>query len=156
MSLNKVMLIGNLGKDPEIQTFDSGAKKAAFSIATTEKYTNRDGQKAESTEWHNIVCWNKLADLAENYLRKGKQIYVEGKIKTRSWEEDGKKRYITEIEALSIQMLGQKGDGGGDGGSGGGGGYTNTPTNYTTPDNSKAKVTETPPPPIQDQDDLPF
>lgn len=153
MSLNKVMLIGNLGKDPEIQTFDSGAKKAAFSIATTEKYTNRDGQKSESTEWHNIVCWNKLADLAENYLRKGKQIYVEGKIKTRSWEEDGKKRYITEIEALGIQMLGQKGDGG-DGGSGG---YTTPPVeNYKTPDTSKSKQTETPQPPIQDQDDLPF
>ncbi len=154
MSLNKVMLIGNLGKDPEIQTFDSGAKKAAFSIATTEKYTNRDGQKSESTEWHNIICWNKLADLAENYLRKGKQIYVEGKIKTRSWEEDGKKRYITEIEALSIQMLGQKGEGGGtDGGSGG---YTNSSNNYNTPDTSKGKQTETPQPPIQDQDDLPF
>lgn len=110
MSLNKVLLVGNLGKDPEVQIFESGAKKAAFSLATSERYTNREGQRIELTEWHNVVCWGKLADIAEKWLQKGKMVYVEGKIKTRSWEEDGKKRYITEIEANNFQMLGAKPD----------------------------------------------
>lgn len=110
-SLNKVLLIGRLGKDPEIQHFESGAMKANFSVATSEKYSNRDGAPVESTEWHNIVIWGKLAGIAEKYLRRGKQVYIEGKLKTRSWEDrDGNKRYITEIVAYNFLMLGSKGN----------------------------------------------
>ena len=108
-SLNKAMLIGRLGKDPETKTMQSGAKVVNFSLATSEKYTDNDGNKQESTEWHNIVMWNKLADIAERYLRKGSQIYVEGKIKTRSWDDkDGNKKYMTEINVFSMTMLGGK------------------------------------------------
>jgi len=109
--INKVILVGNLGKDPEIQTFDNGVKKAAFSLATTESYKNRDGQKVSQTEWHNIVLWRGLAEVAESYLKKGNQVYIEGKIKTRSWDgDDGKKRYITEIVADNMTMLGGRRD----------------------------------------------
>ncbi|MDL2311721.1 single-stranded DNA-binding protein [Bacteroidales bacterium OttesenSCG-928-B11] len=108
--VNKVILIGNLGKDPEIRTFETGAKKASFSLATTEAYKDRDGNRVETTEWHNIVCWRNLADIAEKYLTKGKQIYVEGKLRNRSWEDNGVKKYITEIEASTFTMLGLKGD----------------------------------------------
>ncbi|QQS29672.1 MAG: single-stranded DNA-binding protein [Sphingobacteriales bacterium] len=155
MSLNKVMLIGNLGKDPEVNTFESGVKKVSFSLATSEKYKNKEGQVVEATEWHNIVCWNKLAEIAETYLHKGKQVFIEGKIKTRSWEEDGKKRYITEIEATNFQMLGSAGEGGysskasGTGSSGysNSGGYENDKTT------EKTKID---PPKTDENDDLPF
>lgn len=151
MSLNKVLLVGNLGKDPEIQNFESGAKKAAFSLATSERYTNREGQRVELTEWHNIVCWGKLAEIAEKWLQKGKMVYVEGKIKTRSWEEDGKKRYITEIEASNFQMLGAKPDTDGK--------DNNTiEDNYSKPANDNRQGTEKDkggPAGVQD-DDLPF
>ncbi len=104
--LNKVILIGNLGKDPEIQVFDS-AKKASFSLATTESYKNREGVKVDQTEWHNIVLWRGLAEIAEKYLRKGNTIYIEGRIKTRSWEDaNGVKRYTTEILGDNMLMLG--------------------------------------------------
>lgn len=113
MSINKVILIGNVGKDPEVKHFDSNSAKANFSLATSETYTNKSGEKVTTTEWHNIVCWGGLATVAENYIRKGSQIYVDGKIKTRSYDApDGTKRYITEINADSIQLLGKKGDGG--------------------------------------------
>ena len=109
--VNKVILLGNLGKDPEIQNFESGVKKAAFSLATTEVYKNKDGNNVEQTEWHNIVLWRNLADVAEKYLRKGAQIYIEGKIKTRSWEDKEKnKRYITEIIGDNLTMLRTKKD----------------------------------------------
>lgn len=105
-SVNKVILVGNLGKDPEIKTFDSGKKSASFSLATTESFKNKDGQKIENTEWHNIVVWGTLADICEKYLKKGSQIYLEGKIKTRTWEDkSGTKKYITEIFADTIQFL---------------------------------------------------
>jgi len=108
-SLNKVMLIGRLGKDPETQHFDGGAIKASFSLATTERYKTRDGQLREQTEWHNVVVWNKLAEIAGRYLRKGKLIYLEGRIRTRSWEDkSGNKRYTTEIDARNFTMLGSK------------------------------------------------
>ena len=107
--VNKVILIGNLGKDPEVISFDGGVKKASFSIATTEVYRTRDGQDMEQTEWHNIVMWRGLAEVAEKYLRKGSQIYVEGRIKNRSYEKDGQKRYITEIECDNLTMLGGRG-----------------------------------------------
>lgn len=107
--VNKVILIGNLGKDPEVISFDGGVKKASFSIATTEVYRNREGQDVEQTEWHNIVMWRGLAEIAEKYLRKGSQIYVEGRIKYRSYEKDGQKRYITDIECDNLTMLGNRG-----------------------------------------------
>jgi single-strand DNA-binding protein len=109
--VNKVILLGNLGKDPEIQTFESGVKKAAFSLATTEVYKNKDGNNVEQTEWHNIVLWRNLADVAEKYLKKGAQIYIEGKIRTRSWEDkDNNKRYVTEIIGDNMTMLRTKKD----------------------------------------------
>ena len=108
-SVNKVILVGNLGKDPEIKKFDSGIKNASFSLATTEKYKNKSGEMVSNTEWHNIVVWGALSDVAEKYLKKGSQIYLEGKIKTSSWEDkSGIKRYKTEIYADSFTMLGVK------------------------------------------------
>lgn len=109
--VNKVILIGNLGKDPEMKTLEGGNKICKFSIATTETYKDKGGEKRQNTEWHNIICWNKLAEIAEKYLKKGSQIYVEGKIKTRSWDDkDNKKCYMTEIIAESFTMLGKKND----------------------------------------------
>lgn len=106
-SLNKVMLIGNVGKDPEVRDFEGGLRRASFTLATTEQFRDR-----EQTEWHNIIAWRQLADLADKYIRKGSQIYVEGRITTRSWDgNDGTKRYTTEIVANTIQLLGRKGDG---------------------------------------------
>ncbi len=106
--VNRVILIGNLGKDPDIMTLESGVKKASFSLATTESYKNKDGSKAQITEWHNIVLWRGLAEVAESYLKKGHQIYLEGKIRTRSWDDkDGNKRYTTEILGDNMLMLGR-------------------------------------------------
>jgi len=110
--INRVILVGNLGKDPEVMTFDNGVKKASFSLATTESYKNKEGAKVDQTEWHNIVVWRGLAEVAEKYLRKGSQIYLEGKIKTRSYEQDGIKKYITEIYGDNFTMLGGRKDGG--------------------------------------------
>ncbi len=110
--VNKVILIGNLGKDPEVRTLDSGVKVANFSLATTESYKNRNGERVENTEWHNIVLWRGLAEVADTYLKKGNQVYIEGKIRTRSWDDkDGNKRYITEILADNMTMLGSRQNG---------------------------------------------
>jgi single-strand DNA-binding protein len=108
--VNKVILIGHLGKDPEVRTTDSGMKVARFPLATTEAYKDKNGERKEITEWHNIVCWRNLADISEKYLVKGKLIYVEGKLRTRSWEDNGVKRYIVEVIADNFVMLGTKGD----------------------------------------------
>lgn len=106
--VNKVILIGNLGKDPEVRSIDSGAKVASFPLATNEVFKGKDGQKMENTEWHNIVVWRGLAELSEAYLRKGSQIYLEGRIKTRSWDDkEGNKRYITEIIGDNMTFLGK-------------------------------------------------
>jgi single-strand DNA-binding protein len=110
--INRVILIGNLGKDPEVMTFDNGVKKASFSLATTESYKNKEGAKVDQTEWHNVVLWRGLAEVAEKYLKKGSQIYLEGKIKYRSYEQDGVKKYITEIYTDTMTMLGSKRDAG--------------------------------------------
>lgn len=112
MSINKVILVGNVGKDPEVRYLDKGIAVANFSLATTEKgYTLQNGtQVPDRTEWHNIVVWRGLAELAEKYIRKGSQLYVEGKIQTRSWEKDGIKRYSTEIYAETINLLGKRSD----------------------------------------------
>jgi len=109
-SLNKVILIGRLGQNPEVREVGT-SKVANFSIATDESYTDRSGNKVEKTEWHRIVMWNKAAENAEAYLKKGSLVYIEGKLETRSWENDaGEKRYSTEIKSFSFQMLDNKND----------------------------------------------
>ncbi len=114
MSLNKVMLIGNVGNDPEVRYVDgpSGqAKVAQFSVATTERFRSRSGENRDITEWHNIVVWRGLADVAEKYVKKGTQLYVEGRIRTRSWEDQtGNKRYTTEVIGDKIELLGRRSD----------------------------------------------
>ncbi|PID95075.1 MAG: single-stranded DNA-binding protein [Bacteroidetes bacterium] len=104
--VNKVILVGNLGVDPEVTTIESGIKKASFRIATTEAFKTRSGERAEHTEWHNITVWRGLADVAEKYLRKGSKIYLEGRIRTREYtDRDGNKRYFTDIQGDTFQML---------------------------------------------------
>lgn len=108
MSLNKVMIIGNLGRDPEIR--QAGENKVAnFTVAVTERFTDRAGQRQERTEWVNVVVWRKLAEIAQQYLRKGSQVYVEGRLQTRSWDDqNGQKKYMTEVVADNFQMLGRR------------------------------------------------
>jgi single-strand DNA-binding protein len=108
--VNKVILIGNLGSDPELRYTASGTAVAKFSVATTETYNDRDGNRQEQTEWHRIVVWRKLAEICGQYLSKGKQVYIEGRLRTTSYEKDGIKRYTTEIEAREMLMLGGPGD----------------------------------------------
>ena len=108
-SVNKVILIGNLGKDPEIRRLENGVVLANFSIATSESFTDKQtGEKKEITDWHDIVLWRGLAEVAEKYLRKGTKIYVEGKLKNRQWEQDGIKRYSTEIQVNEMTFLSTK------------------------------------------------
>ena len=105
-SLNKAQLIGNVGNDPEIRTVLGGAKNASFRLATTTRYNDRNGAQQEDTEWHNITVWNNLAEFVEKYVKKGAQIYIEGRIKTRQWtDQQGNKRYTSEIEAKQILLL---------------------------------------------------
>jgi len=113
-SVNKVILVGNLGKDPEVRHLESGASVANFPIATSESYKDRNsGERITQTEWHNIVLWRGLAEVAEKYLRKGNSVYIEGKLKTRSWQDkEGNTRYSTEVVGDNMVMLG-KSDGGG-------------------------------------------
>ena len=125
--VNKVILIGNLGRDPEIRSTTSGMAVANFSLATNRKWNDRDGNRQEQTEWHNIVCFGRQAEIAGQYLTRGKKIYVEGRLQTRSWDDrnTGEKKYRTEVVCDNFQMLGSRQDGGGGGGyqGGGGGGY---------------------------------
>ena len=133
MALNKVMLIGNVGNDPEIRYLDSNpqspqgnAKVASFRLATTERYRDRNGETRENTEWHNIVAWRSNADLVEKFVHKGSQIYIEGKLRTRQWtDQTGNKRFTTEVQADNIQLLGKRPDApqGGQPGQGTPGGY---------------------------------
>ncbi|HEX6100901.1 MAG TPA: single-stranded DNA-binding protein [Thermoanaerobaculia bacterium] len=120
--INKVILVGRLGKDPEIRSTPQGNTVAKFTLATDEKFTDRAGEKQERTEWHNIVAWGKLGEICGQYLRKGKLVYIEGSIRTDSWDdkESGQKKYRTEIVANTMKMLDRRGD---EGGGGGGGGY---------------------------------
>lgn len=103
--VNKCFLIGRVGKEPEVRTLESGNMVATFSVATSEKYKNKAGEMVETTEWHNIVAWKGLADVVSKYVKKGSNLFIEGKITTRSYEKDGVKKYTTEIMALSIQLL---------------------------------------------------
>jgi single-strand DNA-binding protein len=133
MSFNKVILVGNVGKDPEIRRFENNIK-ASFSLATSETYTPKGGDKVTQTEWHNIVAWRRLAELAENYIRKGSQILIEGKIRYRSYDDrDGNKKYIVEIEADTIQLLGRKQDGQGQQSAGSGQPMQNNAGSYSAP-----------------------
>ena len=113
MSLNKVMLIGNVGRDPEVRYLENSgnAKVATFTLATTERYRDRNGEMRENTEWHNIVAWRNSADVVERFVKKGTQLYIEGRIRTRSWDDQtGNKRYTTEILVDNLQLLGRKAD----------------------------------------------
>ena len=130
--VNKVIIVGNVGRDPELRSTQNGQAVATFSVATSERFKDKDGQPQERTEWHRVVAWGRLAEICGEYLRKGKQVYVEGRLQTRDWEDkDGHKRYTTEVIANVMQMLGRRGEEGGSsygdegssrGGSGSGGG----------------------------------
>lgn len=140
MSVNKAILICSAGKDAEVRMVGE-SKVATFSVATNEKYKDsKSGEWKENTEWHNIVCWRHTAELAEKYIRKGTQLYIEGKIRTRSWEKDGEKRYVTEIIADSIQLLGKKEE------------SAPTPATHQRPHNTTPIVDDLPP----DDTGLPF
>lgn len=118
-SLNKAMLIGNVGSDPEIRTIPSGARVAQFSVATNRRWNDKNGQQQEKTEWHRIVVWERLVDIIERYVKKGDRIYVEGEIEYRQYQDkDNQTKYITEIRARDVVLLGGKRDGEGGGGGG--------------------------------------
>lgn len=152
-SLNKAILIGNLGSDPEVRAVPSGARVANFNVATSRSWTGRDGQQQEKTEWHRIVAWEKLADIAEKYMHKGDRVYVEGEIEYRSYEDkDGVTKYITEIRAREMIMLGGREGGGGD--SGGSPRERTAGKAATNKGGSDYDDFQTPP--FGDDDDLPF
>ena len=136
--LNKVMLIGNLGADPEVRFTSNGTTVAIFRVATTEKWTSKSGEAQQQTEWHNIVAWRRLAEICGEHLRKGSRVYIEGALKTRKWQDqNGNDRYTTEVIAREMKMLSSRGEGGsGQQGQGQGGGYE--------------------PPPMPPDDDVPF
>ncbi|HNR19722.1 MAG TPA: single-stranded DNA-binding protein [Bacteroidia bacterium] len=143
--INKVILVGNLGKDPEVRHLEGNVSVAKFSLATTEFYKNKDGNRVETTEWHNIVMWRGLADSAEKILKKGSLVYIEGKIRTRNYDDkDGHKRYITEIVADTMTLLNRKSDGDGN----------HTGEYHKSADSST--VDATPPMGGEAGDDLPF
>jgi single-strand DNA-binding protein len=131
--VNKVILVGNLGKDPEIRHLEGGTAVAKFPLATSESYKDKSGQKIEQTEWHNVVVWRGLAEVAEKYLKKGMTIYLEGKLRTRSWDDkEGKKNYTTEIVGDTFTILSKR---------------ENNPSSSTNDDNISENKTG---------DDLPF
>lgn len=130
--LNKVMLIGNLGADPELRFTANGAAVANFRIACSRSYTDRDGQRQEVTEWVSIVAWQRLAELVGQYLSKGRPVYVEGRLQTRQWQDrEGNNRYTTEVVANDIQFLGGRGSGGGGDFEGGGGNWDDGPSDFS-------------------------
>jgi single-strand DNA-binding protein len=123
-SVNKVILVGNLGRDPETRYMPDGAAITNISIATTSTWKDKSGEKQEATEWHRVAFFGKLAEIAGEYLKKGSQVYVEGKLRTRKWQDkDGQEKFTTEVIADAMQMLGSRGGMGGDGGGSGGGEY---------------------------------
>lgn len=142
--VNKVILIGNLGKDPDVRTLETGVKVASFRLATTERFTGKSGEKTEHTEWHSIVAWRGLAEIAEKFLRKGNTVYIEGRLRTREWEDkDNNKRFTTEILADNMTMLGGRRDGGGEEG-------------FQQTGNGTASAPEETALPNTPEDDLPF
>lgn len=142
--VNKVILVGNLGKDPEVRHLENGRAVANFSLATSESYKNKQGERVTTTEWHNIVLWSPIAEIAEKFLKKGNQVYIEGKLTTRSWDDqDGNKRYTTEVVGNNLTMLGTKSDNEGGGGS----------SSYSPSSQASSEVSSIP---EDDSDDLPF
>src|SRR3954467_12530751 len=139
--INKVILVGRLGKDPEIRSTPQGTSVAKFTVATDEKFTDRAGEKQERTEWHNIVAWGKLGEICGQYLRKGKLVYIEGSIRSDSWDdkETGQKKYRTEIVANTMKMLDRRGD---EGGGGERGAYTPARTSGKSAPGPGAEVME--------------
>ena len=119
-SVNKVILVGNLGKDPEVRSFPNGGRVANFSIATSERYKDKGGEWQDRTEWHNLVAYAKLAEIVRDYVKKGSKLYIEGKIQTRSWDDktSGEKKYRTEVLVNELVLLSGKGEGGSEGGGG--------------------------------------
>jgi single-strand DNA-binding protein len=119
-SVNKVILIGNLGKDPEVKYTPSGTPVAKLTVATNERYKDKEGQWQDRTEWHNVVLWQRLAEIAGEYLKKGGKVYIEGRLQTRSWEDKqtNQKKYMTEVVASDLVLLGGRGEGAGESGSG--------------------------------------
>jgi single-strand DNA-binding protein len=113
-SVNKVILLGNLGKDPEVKYTPSGTPVAKLALATNERFKDKDGQWQDRTEWHNVVVWQRLAEIAGEYLKKGSKVYIEGRLQTRSWDDKqtNQKRYMTEVVASDLVLLGGRGDGG--------------------------------------------
>ncbi len=109
-SVNKIFLLGNVGQEPQVKTFDNGDQVANFSLATSDQWTDKNGEKKESTEWHNCVCYRQLAKIASDYVKKGSKVFVEGRIKTRSWEKDGVKQYRTDVEVLKLLVLDKRGE----------------------------------------------
>ena len=150
-TVNKVILVGRLGKDPELRSIPSGTSVAKFSLATDERFTDKNGDKQERTEWHNVVVWGKLAEICGQYLRKGKLVYIEGSIRTDSWDdkETGVKKYRTEIVANTMQMLDKKGDDEGGYSGGGGGGYRKSAPAAAPAGGGRG-------PEIEDDDEVPF
>lgn len=142
--VNKVILIGNLGADPEVRSLESGVKVATINVATSESFKDRNGERQTQTEWHRVVLWRGLAEVVEKYLKKGSQVYIEGRLRTRSYEDqDGKKLYVTEIEARDLTMLGRRDDSSSD-----------SSQASQTPSQSEPKKTESSN--DNDADDLPF
>jgi len=158
MSVNKVVLVGNVGKDPETRYLDKDTAVTRFSLATSESYRTKEGERITNTEWHNIVLWRGLAIVAEKYVKKGSQLYIEGKIKSRSYDDkDGVKRYVTEIVADNMVLLGKRTD---DESASGQDSYGTASSSYSAPRTSPAARTEEPdgfaPAPGEDPNDLPF
>jgi len=153
MSVNKVILVGNLGKDPELRYTPAGVAVATFSLATSDRYKDKNGEMQEKTEWHNIVAWRQLAEICGKFLHKGKQVYIEGKIQTRSYDDrDGNKRYMTEIVADQMQMLGRAGE---DGGQPSRGGESRRPAQGQG-GGSRSVADDFSDPPFNPDDDIPF
>lgn len=156
MSVNKVILVGRLGQNPEVRYTPSGAAVANFSVATNETWTDKNGQKQERTEWHRIVVWGKLAELCQQYLAKGRQCYVEGRLQTREWtDKDGQKKYSTEVQAQTVQFLG--GERGAGAGTGAGNYQQNSSNDYGSPMNPSFGGGNSPQSePSFTEDDIPF
>ena len=152
--INKVILVGRLGKDPEIRSTPGGNTVAKFTVATDEKFTDRSGEKQERTEWHNIAAWGKLGEICGQYLRKGKLVYIEGSIRTESWDdkESGQKKYRTEIVANTMKMLDRRGDEGG----GGGGGSYDRGSSYGQSQSQPRGGGASRPAEIEDDEEVPF
>jgi len=149
--INKVILIGNLGQDPELRYTGSGTAVCNMRLATNESYKDADGNMVDKTEWHSVVAWSRLAEICGEYLKKGSQVYFEGSLQTRSYDDrDGNTKYVTEIKAREMMMLSGRGEGGGDFGGGGGGGYSR-------PQSAPAsKPQAAPANSFEPDDDLPF